>query len=97
MVTDGEGADGSGGDAADGSGRMPTVAVTVSQTPPTITINGQSYPISSIQSIDGCSSGLTSGLSDHQSQQYTEQSAVVALITLAARLLTEAGSIGHSA
>ena len=96
MVTDGEGADGSGGDAADGSGRMPTVAVTVSQTPPTITINGQSYPISSIQSI-GSSSSLTSGLSDHQSQQHTEQSAVVALITPAARLLTKAGSIGHYA
>lgn len=37
-------------------------AVNMSQTPPTITVNGQNYPISSIQSV-GSSSTLTSGLS----------------------------------
>ena len=37
-------------------------AVNMSQTPPTLTVNGQSYPISSIQSV-GSSSTLTSGLS----------------------------------
>ena len=37
-------------------------AVNMSQTPPTLTVNGQSYPISSIQSV-GNSSSVTSGLS----------------------------------
>jgi flagellar basal-body rod modification protein FlgD len=38
-------------------------AVNMSQTPPTLTVNGQSYPISSIQSVGSGSSGsLTSGL-----------------------------------
>jgi flagellar basal-body rod modification protein FlgD len=37
-------------------------AVNMSQTPPTITVSGQSYPISSIQSV-GSSSSVTNGLS----------------------------------
>ena len=38
-------------------------AVNMSQTPPTITVNGQNYPISSIQSVGSSSSALSSGLS----------------------------------
>jgi flagellar basal-body rod modification protein FlgD len=38
-------------------------AVNMSQTPPTITVSGQSYPISSIQSVGGGSSSVTNGLS----------------------------------
>ena len=37
-------------------------AVNMSQTPPTLTVNGQSYPISSIQSVGTTSSGITSSL-----------------------------------
>jgi flagellar basal-body rod modification protein FlgD len=35
-------------------------AVNTSQTPPQITVGGQSYPVSAIQSITGSSSGLSS-------------------------------------
>jgi flagellar basal-body rod modification protein FlgD len=38
-------------------------AVNMSQTPPTLTVNGQSYPISSIQSVGSGGSSVTSGLS----------------------------------
>ena len=37
-------------------------AVNMSQTPPTLTVNGQGYPISSIQSVGSTSSGITSSL-----------------------------------
>ena len=38
-------------------------AVNMSQTPPTLTVNGQNYPISSIQSVGNGNSSVTSGLS----------------------------------
>ena len=56
-------------------------AVNMSQTPPTLTVNGQSYPISAIQSVGGGgTSGITSGLSSLNSTISSLNSTISKLI-----------------
>lgn len=56
-------------------------AVNMSQTPPTLTVNGQNYPISSIQSVGGGgTSGITSGLSSLNSTISSLNSTISKLI-----------------
>ena len=56
-------------------------AVNMSQTPPTLTVNGQSYPISSIQSVGGGgSSAVTSGLNSLNTTVSSLTSAISSLI-----------------
>jgi len=54
--------------------------VNMSQTPPTITVNGQNYPIGSIQSVSSGSSGIASSLSSLNSTIGNLSSSVSSLL-----------------